>query len=127
MLKFSSVVAMAVFALTSAAIAHEDHPVEAKHGGYAIESGHHHLEVVAKDGSLEIYVDDEHGKPEDVKDAKASAVVLSNGKKETVTLTPAGPNLLKGTGTFKATKGATVVLTLTMPDHKPEQARLTLD
>jgi hypothetical protein len=101
-----------------------DHAPE--HGGKLVESGHHHLEIVAKDGALEVYVEGEDGKPEDVAAAKATATVLSEGKAETIQLAPAG-GILKGSGSFKAVKGTAIVVTLTMPDHKPEQARITLD
>lgn len=103
------------------------HEHSGKHGGMIAESGHHHVELVAKDGSLELHVEGEDGKPEDIKDAKATAAVLADGKKEDITLTPDAGNFLKGTGTFKVSKGATVVVTLTMPDHQPEQARFKLE
>ena len=34
---------------------------------------------------------------------------------------------LKGTGDFNAGKGTTIVVSLTMPDHEPEQVRFKLD
>ena len=34
---------------------------------------------------------------------------------------------LKGTGSFNAGKGTTIMLSLTMPDHEPEQVRFKLD
>ena len=108
-------------------LAAEKHSHAGKHGGKLVESGHHHVEIVAKDGSLEVYVNDEDGKPEDIADANASAAVLSEGKKIDVVLAPDAANFLKGTGTFKAVKGTTVVVTLTMPGHQPEQSRIKLD
>ena len=111
----------------SPALAADDHHHSGKHGGRIVESGHHHLEIVAKDGVLEVYVNDEDMKPEIIKEAKATAAVLSEGKKEDLTLTADPANVLKGTGTFKAKKGTTIVVTLTMPGHKPEQARIKLD
>lgn len=118
--------ALLLAALPAAAGDDHDHDHAAKFGGKLVESGHHHLEVVAKDGMIEVHVAGEEGKPEDVAGAKASATVLSEGKPSTIQLTPEG-GVLKGTGSFKAVKGTTIVITLTMPDHKPEQARLTLD
>lgn len=103
------------------------HHHDAKHGGVVLESGHHHLEVVARDGTLEVYVEGEDGKAEDLAGAKATAVILSEGKKFDVTLAPGDGGALKGTGAFKATKGTTFVITLTMPDHAPEQVRFKLD
>jgi hypothetical protein len=125
MTKILITILAALAAAVTPANAADDHA--AKHGGTVVESGHHHIEVVAKDGVLEIYVEGEDGKPEDVSSAKAAAVVLSEGKKHDVQLTPGTGNLIKGAGEFKAAKGTTIVVTLTMPDHKPEQARITLD
>lgn len=120
--------ALAVLFLGSiAAIADEDHNHESKHGGVVVESGHHVLEIVAADGSLQLHVAGEDGKPEDVKDAKATAAILSGGKKEDVVLAPAEPNFLKGTGAFKAAKGTVIIVTLSMPGHDPEQVRVKLD
>jgi hypothetical protein len=117
----------AVLALASPAQAGEDHSHAAKHGGQIVESGHHHLEIVTKDGALDIHVQGEDGKPEDVSGAKATATILSEGKKVDVALSPTPANTLSGTGSFKAVKGTTLVITLTLPGHAPEQARLKLD
>lgn len=108
------------------AFAADTHDHTAQHGGKIVESGHHHLEVVAKDGSLEVFVSGEDGKAEDVATAKATATVLSNGKKVEIALTGQADGLLKGAGDFIA-KGATIVFTLTMPGHAPEQARIKID
>ena len=124
----SSIFALAAsVALTPAFAGEHGHAHKGDHGGKVVESGHHHLEIVAKDGSLEVYVNDEDGKPDDITDAKASAAVLSEGKKIDVVLAPDAANFLKGTGTFKAVKGTTIVVTLTMPGHQPEQSRIKLD
>ena len=115
-------------ALAPSAHAEADHGHVAKHGGLVAQtSGHHIVELVATDGLLQVYLTDHDGGPEDVKGAKATATVLSGGKTDQVTLAPESGNLLKGTGDFKAGPGTVVVITLTMPDHKPEQARVKLD
>lgn len=129
MFRHLNLVLAALFVTAAPAIGGEDHPHDhaAQHGGVIVESGHHHLEVVAKDGSLEVYVGGEDGQPEDVKGAAATATVLSAGKKTEIQLAPDAGNVLKGAGSFTAGKGTTIVITLTMPDHKPEQARVKLD
>ena len=120
----------ALFAFTvfaNPALAADQHHHDGMHGGKIVETPTRHIEIVAKDGVLELHVADEGMKPEDVKDAKASAAVLSEGKKVDVTLTPSAGNVLTGTGAFKAGKGTTIVVTLTMPGQAPEQARLKID
>jgi hypothetical protein len=117
-----------LLAAAAPALAHEEHDHDARTGGMVMEtSGHHHIELVARDGALEAYITHEDGEPEDVNGAKATATVLSGGATEQVELVPAGENALKGTGSFKVDPGTVVVITLTMPDHSPEQARFTFD
>lgn len=124
----SSILALAASVALSSPYAEEKgHTHKGEHGGRMVDSGHHHVEIVAKDGVLEVYVNGEDGKPEDIKDAKASAAILSEGKKTDIVLAPDASNSLRGTGTFKAVKGTTVVVTLTMPGHQPEQSRIRLD
>ncbi len=103
------------------------HNHDAKHGGVVVHSGHHHLELVAKGGTIELYITAEDGDAEDLSAAKASATVLADGKTEMVALAPAGANVLKGSGGFNAGKGTTVVVSLTLPGHEPEQARFKID
>lgn len=103
------------------------HDGMAKHGGIVVESGHHHLEIVTRDGLIDIYVTGEDGKSEDVAGAKATAAILSGGKKVDVELTPGAGGSLQGKGDFTAGKGTVVVISLTMPGHDVEQARVRLD
>jgi hypothetical protein len=129
MVRLLTAILVAFLASPVGALAGTDHDHAAKHGGIVVEtSGHHNLELVASDGVLEIYVTEhDDGAAEDVKGAKAMATVLSERKKQEISLVPQRGNLLKGTGSFKSGKGTVIVVTLTMPDHKPEQARFKLD
>jgi hypothetical protein len=106
---------------------HGDHEHAAQHGGVLAESGHHYLEFVAKDGELAVYITGDHGTDEMVSGAKATAAVLSKGKKVDVELAPAPGAVLKGSGDFEAGPGTTIVLTLTMPKHDPEQVRVKIE
>ncbi|MGB4864560.1 MAG: hypothetical protein WBP38_01535 [Hyphomicrobium sp.] len=103
------------------------HAHAGKHGGTVVETPHHHLEIVAKDGVLEVYVNGLDMAPESVADAKAIAAVMADGRKSDITLTADPANFLKGSGTFTAAKGTIIVVTLTMPGQKPEQARIKVD
>lgn len=123
---------LAVVAMSTSLSVAEDghdhaHDHDAKHNGIVVHSGHHHLELVAAGGTIELYINNEDGKEEDVSGAKATATVLTGGKTETVTLAPGGSNILKRSGGFTAGKGTTVVVSLTMPGHEPEQARFKID
>lgn len=114
-------------AAAAPAAAHGDDAHAPKHGGKVVELEKRDVEIVVRDGALEVHVEDETGKPADVSAAKASATVLSGGRKIDVVLAPgAGGNVLEGAGAFQA-KSATVVVTLTMPGAKPEQARVKFD
>ena len=118
---------LAAAAQNAPSIAQGEHNHDGQHGGKVVESGHHHLEIVVKDGVVSIHVNGEDGKPEDVKGATGTAAVLADGKKHDIKLTVDPGNFLTGLGDFKASKGATVVVTLTMPGHTAEQARIKLD
>ncbi len=117
--------AVALAAGASLVMAHGTGKEKAQHGGQVVVAGHDHLELVAKDGELTLYVRDEDDKPEAVKGAIASATVLAAGKQVTVKLEPQADNILKGTGAFVMAKGMRVVVSLTMPKHKPVTARFT--
>ncbi|MGL4395277.1 MAG: hypothetical protein ACRCS9_01940 [Hyphomicrobium sp.] len=99
------------------------------HGGIVAEAGHHHLELVARDGSLEVYLTHSDGdkNAEDVSTSKATATVLSEGKKIDIVLQPEAGGVFRGTGAFKAVKGTTIVVTLTITGHDTEQARFKLE
>ena len=119
------VVAVALAAGAALAMAHGTGKEKAQHGGQVVAAGHYHLELVAKDGELTLYVRGEDDKPESVKGAVASATVLAAGKQVTVKLEPQDGNVMKGKGTFVVAKGMRVVVSLTLPEHKPVTARFT--
>jgi len=111
----------------AAADATDSHQHPGVHGGVMADTnGHHLVELVTEGQSMTFYILHDDGGLEDVADAKATATILSGGKTEKVTLIPDG-EALKGQSTTAVSKGDTVVITLTMPRHKPEQARFVLE
>lgn len=115
------------FSVIGAVLAAGDHHHKGKHGGTVGEtSGHHHVELVTEGQSMTLYVAHDDGELEKVADAKATATILSGGKTEKIVLMPDG-EVLKGEGSITVEKGDTIVITLTMPGHKPEQARLKVN
>jgi hypothetical protein len=123
-LALAALCAFATFAYP--VLADEDHEHTTKHGGVFAESGHHHYEIVAKDGEIVVYLTHEDGTAQSLAGAKAAAAVLTDGKKVDLALQPEGETL-KGSGDFKAGKGSVIVVTVTIPEHEPEQVRVKLE
>jgi len=127
MFRSTSLALLLTFSMLGAAFAAGEHHHEGKHGGMMGDtSGHHHVELVTEGQSMTLYVLHGDGELEDVSKTRATATVLSDGEMEKITLTPAG-DALRGEGSLELGKGDTVVITLTMKGHKPEQARFKLD
>lgn len=96
-----------------------------KHGGHELEVGKYHVELVAKDKDLALYVRDQGDKPIDPKSVKATANVLSGKDKATVELA-AGGDKLSGQVPFNVAKDAKVIVTFSVAGGKSEQARFSL-
>lgn len=97
-----------------------------KHGGHEVEVGKYHVELVAKDKELALYVRDQSDKAVDPKSIKASANVLSGKDKATVEFSPAGAEKLVGQTSFGIRKDAKVIVTFSVAGGKSEQARFSL-
>lgn len=102
-------------------------PVKALHGGQALAAGPYHLELVAKDGELLLYVTDHSDKAIPTDGAKAKATIQQGFEKATlqVELTPAGENTLKGTGTFSLQPDTGIMVFLKLPNQDAHAARFT--
>ncbi len=96
-----------------------------KHGGHEVSAGKYHVELVAKDKDLALYVRDQGDKPIDPKSVKATANVLSGKDKATVELA-AGGDKLSGQVPFNVAKDAKVIVTFSVAGGKSEQARFSL-
>jgi len=97
-----------------------------KHGGHEVEVGKYHIELVAKDKDLTLYVRDQGDKPVDSKSIKASANVLSGKDKATVDLAATGGDKLSGQVPFNVAKDAKIVVTFSVAGGKSGQARFSL-
>jgi hypothetical protein len=121
-LLFAAVTFFSIPAL--AADKHDD--AHAKHGGVAVEAGTYHVELVAKEKLLTIYVTGHDDKLVEVKGATATANVFSGKDKANVVLAASGPNVMKGETPFAIASNAKIVVTFTLPGKKAEQARFSL-
>lgn len=102
-------------------------PVTALHGGQALATGPYHLELVAKDGELTLYVADHSDKGISTDGAKAKATIQHGTEKARtqVELEPSGENILKGTGTFTINPDTGIIVFLRLPDQDAHAARFT--
>jgi hypothetical protein len=82
-----------------------------------------HVELVAKGSELFLYLFDAQNKPVPAKGAAATATVLATGRPETVTLMAGDDNAMRGNGSFTATPGMKVVISLTLPGQRAQSGR----
>ena len=121
-----TLIALAVAALPLAAGAHD--VTKGPNGGPVVDSGGHHVEMVAKGADLTVFLTDEADKPLAAAGTKsARAIVQDGGKTATVPLQPAEPNKLVGTLAQPLGKRARVVVSATLADGHAVQARLVND
>jgi hypothetical protein len=112
----SRVAFAALAALIAASASAADAPERGPHGGHVVDAaGKYHLELVANGRDLILHVSDAKDRKVSVTGASARATVISAGGKGTVELSPAGENVLKGTGTFASSRTMKVDVVLTLP------------
>ncbi len=118
----------AVLAFATPVLAHTDSKfTKGPNGGHIVDAGGgtQHLEMVAKDGELTLYVTDANEKPVSTTGGSAEAQVLMSGKKYGVALSPAGDHIMKGKGDFVAKQGMRVILKTKDVGGGSYQVRLT--
>jgi len=107
--------------------AKHDEAVKALHGGQSLTAGPYHLELVAKDGELILYVTDHADKAIPTDRAKAKATIQQGYEKARiqVELEPSGDNTLKGTGAFTVNQDTGIMVFLKLPEQEAYAARFT--
>ncbi|OQW32862.1 MAG: hypothetical protein A4E19_05780 [Nitrospira sp. SG-bin1] len=102
-------------------------PVKAFHGGQSLAAGPYHLELVAKDGELLLYVMDHSDKAIATGGARAKATIQHGFEKDTtqVELEPSGDNILKGTGSFTIQPDTGIIVFMKLPEREAYAARFT--
>ncbi|MGC4096659.1 MAG: hypothetical protein QM706_06045 [Nitrospira sp.] len=101
--------------------------VKPLHGGQSLSAGPYHLELVAKDGELTLYVADHSDKAIPSDGAKAKATIQHEFEKANiqVELEPSGENTLTGTGSFTITPETGIIVFLRLPEQEAYAARFT--
>ena len=113
-------------AFSFSAQAHTDEffeSVEAPHGGQLRMTGPFHMELVAKEGDLTVYVTDHADNAISVDGGLAKANIENGSTRTQVNLHPVGSNILRGSGTFSLTSTTVVVVFIKLPDQDGYAAR----
>ena len=107
--------------------AKHDEAVKALHGGQARVAGPFHLELIATDGDLVLYVTDHSDKAIPTDGAKAKATIQRGYEKARieVELEPSGDNTLKGSGDFTINPETGIMIFLKLPNQDAHAARFT--
>lgn len=122
----TGVIFFALSALATSAWAHTDEyfeAVQAPHGGQLRMTGPFHMELVAQDGQLTVYVTDHADNKIGVEGGLAKATVETGTMKTQVHLHPVGDNMLKGSGAFALTPSTVVIVFMKLPNQDGYAAR----
>ena len=92
------------------------HEMAGKHGGRVTDAGSYHVELVAKDKTVDVYLLDSSEKPVPAAGFKASAILIVDGKPARVALTPADANRLTGQAQVPLNAAPKGAVQLTAPD-----------
>jgi hypothetical protein len=101
------------------------HGAKAKHGGIVQSAGDLAFELVAKDSSAMIYVDD-HGKDLPTIGATGTLTVLKGTEKTVLPLESGGGNTLVAKGGAKLAPGSKAVAAITFADKKTVSVRFAV-
>jgi hypothetical protein len=115
--------ACCLIAISGLASAHG--PARGPNGGQMQDLAGSHVELVAQDSELVLYLFDAENKPVPAKAAAATATILATGQQETVTFVAGDDNAMRGKGRFTAAPGMKVVVSLTLPGQRAQSGRFT--
>ncbi len=97
--------------------------VEAPHGGQMRMAGPYHLEIVAKDKEVVLYVTDHANSKINVEGGISKAIFQTGKTKTTVKLEPACENMFKATGDFLVAPETKIVVFVRLPGQEAQAAR----
>ena len=119
-MKFGHLILGAALLAALPAYAHE---AKSLHGGRIADAGPYHVELVANDKAIDVFIVGENGKPVDPKGFKAVAIFTLGGKAERITLAPSEKDRLSGTAATALPANPKGAVQLTAPDGKTATAR----
>ncbi|MEE8254020.1 MAG: hypothetical protein V3S58_00240 [Nitrosomonadaceae bacterium] len=99
--------------------------VNAPHGGQMRMAGPYHLEIVAKDKEVVLYVTDHAAGKINIDGGISKAIFQTSKAKTSIKLKPACDNIFKGTGEFLVTPETVIVVFIKLPEQEAQAARFT--
>jgi hypothetical protein len=124
-MKSRVVLLLVVVTLVASATAYADGEHKPKYGGVVSVVKDVQYELVAKAGSVAIFIED-HGKKVDTKGATAKLTLLAGGEKTDVVLSPVGENGFEAKGAFKAPPGTKAVATIALTGKPATNVRFEI-
>lgn len=110
-------------ALAATASAHAHEPRLGPNGGTLVDAGAHHVELVANNTSVWIYLSDAADAPVSSKGFTGTAILLVGGKPQRVALEPSGGSALTGQLAAPIADPVRGVVQLTGPDGTTSQGK----
>jgi hypothetical protein len=120
---FRSLVLGALFGASLAVLPASAHDPKPRHGGAIVIAGTYHVELVVKDGQVDVYLMGHDDKPVAVTGRKGVAILMAGGKSVRVPLEPVGAERLSGKAADANPTTPKGVVQITEPAGGTVQAR----
>ncbi len=117
-----SALLLAAALIATPALAQDGH-MKAAHGGRVVEAGAYHVEMLSKDGQIDVYLADHDNKPKSAKGYKGVAILAIDGKSTRVVLESSDGAKLSGKAAGALPAAPKGVVQITEPGGKTVQAR----
>ena len=112
---------LAALLIATNTLAHE--ASKGPNGGAQVDAGSYHVEMVARDTALTVYLHDEKEKPIDTKGYKATGIFVIDGKPQRIELKADSANKLTGTSSVPLPTALKGAVQITLPTGKTVQAK----
>jgi hypothetical protein len=112
-----------IAALLLAAQAYAHGPDKGPNGGKLVDAGDYHVEMIAKQTQLFVYLSDDKDKPIDATGFKATGVFVVGGKSQRIELKPESANKLSGSASVPLPATLKGAVLITLPTGKTVQAK----
>jgi hypothetical protein len=120
-MKLATLIVAGLLTAAMPALAHE--VAKGPNGGRIAEAGAYHVELVANQYAVAVFVSDASDKPVSPAGFKGTAILIVDGKPQRIALAPDGDTRLAGKAAVVLPKEPKGVVQLSAPDGKTAQAR----